>query len=220
MRYAESILAGSAVDPALRREAIGILSAQAAPARAGQVALLLADGDVPAALSKVTPSELFVLASRMEARTGADAQREPSPLLAEIRRMAAQSPLLTNDAAISAAFGTPKPTLANSYRPELLNLRTFPTLMGYSSRILAESWESNTLYWAELADETNVQPSQLNVRIPEWTEKLVERIFASHLEDWPALLRSLRAVGDEVRTKSRQQAVALAGQPQLTNAGN
>ena len=52
------------------------------------------------------------------------------------------------------AFGTPKPTLANSYRPELLNLRTFPTLMGYSSRILAESWESNTLYWAALADET------------------------------------------------------------------
>ena len=26
--------------------------------------------------------------------------------------------------------------------PQLLNLRTFPTLMGYSSRILAESWES------------------------------------------------------------------------------
>jgi hypothetical protein len=220
MRYAESILAGSAVDPALRREAIGILSAQAAPARAGQVALLLADGDVPAALSKVTPSELFVLASRMEARTGADAQREPSPLLAEIRRLAKQSPQEINDAAISSAFGTPKPTLANSYRPELLNLRTFPTLMGYSSRILAESWESNTLYWAELADETNLQPSQLNVRIPEWTEKLVERIFASHLEDWPALLRSLRAVGDEVRTKSRQQAVAQAGQPQTTNAGN
>jgi hypothetical protein len=216
MRYAEALLAESAMDPVLRREAIGILSAQAAPARAGQVALLLADGDVPAALNKVTPSELFVLASRM----AGDAKREPSPLLAEIRRMAAQSPQQTNDAAISAAFGTPKPTLANSYRPELLNLRTFPTLMGYSSRILAESWESNTLYWAELADETNVQPSQLNVRIPEWTEKLVERIFASHLEDWPALLRSLRAVGDEVRSKSRQQAVAQVQQPQLTNAGN
>ncbi len=73
--------------------------------------------------------------------------------------------------------------------------------MGYSSRILAESWESNTLYWAELADETNVQPSQLNLRIPEWTEKLVEHIFASHLEDWPAVLRSLRAVGDDVRSQ-------------------
>ena len=74
-----------------------------------------------------------------------------------------------NYAAISRAFGTPKPTLANSYEPELLNLRTFPTLMGYSSRIMAESWESNTLYWAGLADEMSISPSQLNVRIPQWT---------------------------------------------------
>jgi hypothetical protein len=214
MRYAESVLAESAMDPALRQTAMGILSAQAAPARVGQVNMLLENGDVQAALNKVTPSELFVLASRMEAK------RDSSPLLAEIRRLAAQSPQQINYAAISAAFGTPKPTLANSYRPELLNLRTFPTLMGYSSRILAESWESNTLYWAELADQTNVQPSQLNVRIPEWTEKLVERIFASHLEDWPAVLRSLRAVGEDVRNKSRQQALAQAAPQQLTNAGN
>jgi len=210
MRYAEALLAESALDPALRQEALGILSAQAAPARVGQLAMLLENGDVPAALNKVTPSELFVLASRMEAKMETNARREPSPLLAEIHRLAAQSPQQINYPAISAAFGTPKPTLANSYRPELLNLRTFPTLMGYSSRILAESWESNTLYWAELADETNVQPSQLNLRIPEWTEKLVERIFASHLEDWPAVLRSLRAVGDDVRNKTRQQAQAQA----------
>ena len=216
MRYAESLLAESALNPALRRETLGILSAQAAPARVRQVASLLENGDVQAALNKVTPSELFVLASRMESQ----AKTEPSPLLAEIHRMAKQSPRDINDAAISAAFGTPKPTLANSYKPELLNLRTFPTLMGYSSRILAESWESNALYWAQLADETNVQPSQLNLRIPEWTEKLVEHIFASHLEDWPAVLRSLRAVGDEVRNKTRQQAVAQGSPQQLTNAGN
>jgi hypothetical protein len=216
MRYGESVLAESALDPALRREALAVLGAQAAPARVRQVGLLLESGDVPAALNKVTPSELFVLASGMAANT----QREPSPLLAEIRRLAAQSPREINYPAISAAFGTPKPTLANSYRPELLNLRTFPTLMGYSSRILAESWESNGLYWAQLADETNVQPSQLNLRIPEWTEKLVEHIFASHLEDWPAVLRSLRAVGGEVRNKSRQQAAAQAPPQQLTGAAN
>jgi hypothetical protein len=219
MRYAESLLAQSALDPALRGEALGILSVQAAPARVGQVAALLADGDVRAALNKVTPSELFVLASRM-AKMETNGRRDASPLLAEIRRLAAASPDRINETVISAAFGTPKPTLANSYRPELLNLRTFPTLMGYSSRILAESWESNALYWAELADETNVQPSQLNVRIPEWTQKLVEHIFASHLEDWPAVLRSLRAVGDEVRTKARQQAVAQASPQQPANGGN
>jgi len=75
--------------------------------------------------------------------------------------------------------------------------------MGYSSRILAESWESNNLYWVALADELSLRPAQLNVRIPQWTQQLVERIFASHLEDWPALLRSLRAVGDDVREHAR-----------------
>ena len=88
--------------------------------------------------------------------------------------------------------------------PELLNLRTFPTLMGYSSRILAESWESNLLYYAALADEIHAAPAELNVLIPEWTQQTVEAIFATHLEDWPALLRSLRLVGDEVRRESAQ----------------
>ena len=122
--------------------------------------------------------------------------------------MAEASPKDVNYVAISRAFGTPKPTLANSYQPELLNLRTFPTLMGYSSRIMAESWESNILYYAALADELHMQPSQLNVVVPEWTQATVERIFATHLEDWPALLRSLRLVGDDVRTKVRKQMAA------------
>jgi hypothetical protein len=86
--------------------------------------------------------------------------------------------------------------------------------MGYSSRIMAESWESNSLYWAAIADRIHAAPAQLNVLIPEWTEQVVERIFASHLEDWPALLKSLRAVGEEVVRKSspaggEQKAAAL-----------
>jgi hypothetical protein len=75
--------------------------------------------------------------------------------------------------------------------------------MGYSSRIMAESWESNLIYYAALADELSMSPSQLNVVIPEWTQKTVERIFATHLEDWPALLRSLRRVGDDAREQAR-----------------
>src|SRR5437867_238337 len=175
----------AAVDPAVREPVLEILASQAPPARARQVAKLLAEGDVRAALERVTPSELFVLGKAMVAR-----QKDGSgSFAAEIRRLAAESPEQINYNSISRAFGTPKPTLANSYRPELLNLRTFPTLMGYSSRIMAESWESNTLYWAALADEVHLPPSQLNVLIPEWTARVVERIFASHLEDWPALLK-------------------------------
>ena len=77
--------------------------------------------------------------------------------------------------------------------------------MGYSSRILAESWESNLLYYAALADEIHARPADLNVLVPQWTQKTVEQIFATHLEDWPALLRSLRVVGEDVRKKAREQ---------------
>jgi hypothetical protein len=51
-------------------------------------------------------------------------------------------------------------------------------------------------------------PTQMNIVVPEWTQQTVEKIFATHLEDWPALLRSLRLVGDDVRTKARKQLAA------------
>jgi hypothetical protein len=123
----------------------------------------------------------------------------------EVKRLMADEPQKVSLAAISRAFGTPKPTLTGSYLPELLNIRTFPTLMGYSSRIMAESWESNLLYYAALADEVHMPPSQLNVAVPQWTQQTVEKIFATHLEDWPALLRSLRWVSDDVRAKAKKQ---------------
>src|SRR6202047_920454 len=150
-------------------------------------------------MSQVAPRVGIVLVSHsVRAKRGSGDSSIPGALT----RLAEVQPNV-NYTAISRAFGTPKPTLSNSYEPELLGLRTFPTLMGYSSRIMAESWESNTLYWAALADELSVTPSQLNVRIPQWTQKLVEQIFASHLEDWPAVLKSLRFVGDDVRLKAR-----------------
>jgi hypothetical protein len=199
LHYGRELLAEAALDPELRKQATATLGILAAPARTQQVAALLNQGAVKEALERVTPSELFLLARELGPRRNA----ESSCVLAEIKRLAAASPKELNYAAVSRAFGSPKPTLANSYEPELLNLRTFPTLMGYSSRIMAESWESNTLYWAALADEVGVSPTQLNVRVPEWTRKLVEQIFASHLEDWPAVLKSLNGVGDEVRARAR-----------------
>jgi hypothetical protein len=202
LRYGRELLAESALDSDLRTQVLASLGTLAAPARTRMVAQLLEQGAVREALDRVTPSEMYLVAREV----GANRSPQSSCLLAEMKRLAAASPKEVNHAAISRAFGTPKPTLANSYEPELLNLRTFPTLMGYSSRIMAESWESNSLYWAALADELSVSPTQLNVRIPEWTRKLVEQIFASHLEDWPAVLKSLRVVGDDIRAQARAQA--------------
>jgi hypothetical protein len=204
LRYGRELLAESAFDAELRAQVLDLLSLLASPARIHEVGGLIERGAVKDAVERVTPSELFSLARDMASRQGADS----SDILQELRQLAQASPNEVNYAAISRAFGTPKPTLANSYEPELLNLRTFPTLMGYSSRIMAESWESNTLYWAALADELGLSPGQLNLRIPEWTQKLVERIFASHLEDWPAVLKSLHLVGDDVRARSRATVAA------------
>ena len=204
LRYGRELLAESAVDSELRPNVIASLGLLAAPARARQVSKLLEEGMVREALDRVTPAELYLIA-----RDGiAQRDAKSSCLVEELKRMADSSPKELTEMAVSRAFGTPKPMLANSYEPELLNLRTFPTLMGYSSRIMAESWESNALYWAALADELSVTPTQLNVRIPEWTRKLVEQIFASHLEDWPAVLKSLHFVGEGVRAEARNQAAS------------
>ena len=205
LRFAESLIAEGAMDPAIRQQVKSTLERQAPPARVRVVNQHIEAGRVREAVENVTPAELFVIAKDAAAASGAH------PLAAEIRRIATDAPDTANYAAVSKAFGTPKPTLTNSYQPELLNLRTFPTLMGYSSRIMAESWESNLLYYATLADEMYMSPSQLNLVVPQWTRDTVERIFATHLEDWPALLRSMRYVGDSVREKSRKQAAAAAG---------
>lgn len=209
LRLAESAVAEATIDPSKRPAVLSALAMQAPPARVKKVEALLTSGDAVGAIESITPSEALNLANRLNI----DNAQIPGPEMAAIRRLVQESPERNSFTAISASFGTPKPTLAHSYSPELLNLRTFPTLMGYSSRILAESWESSTLYYAALADELEMQPSQLNVNVPLWTQKTVEAIFATHLEDWPALLRSLRVVGDNVRTTARKHTDQKASLP-------
>ena len=70
---------------------------------------------------------------------------------------------------------------------------------GNASRLLAESWESNNLYWARLADEMGYSPVMLNVLVPTLTRHMVSNIFASNIDDWPALLRAMEVTGDEFR---------------------
>ncbi len=205
-RVAQSAVAESVVDPGRRELVLSTLSRHASPGRIDEVIQQIEAGDVAEALDNITPAELFLIGAAVtEGPTTGD------PLSAEIRRLAAADPSNINDEAVSLAFGSPKPTLLSSYQPRLLNLRTFPTLMGYSSRIMAESWESNLIYYAALADSLYLRPSQLNVKVPEWTRSTVEKIFATHLEDWPAVLRSLRRVGEDVR---------LAAQPAAEDAAS
>jgi hypothetical protein len=39
----------------------------------------------------------------------------------------------------------------------------------------------------------------LNRLVPELTHRMVEKIFATDFEDWPAMLRAMRETGDEFR---------------------
>jgi hypothetical protein len=202
MRLTESLIAEAALNPAARDDLYTAVNRVASPQRAAMVMQTIAEGDAHSAISQLTPAEIYAVAELVPS------EHSSGPAATEIAHLKAQLPDQMSPAAISHAWGSPKPTLATSSRPELLNLRTFPTLMGYSSRIMAESWESNSLYWADVADQLGTAPAQLNVLIPEWTQKVVERIFASHLEDWPALLRSLRSVGEELRTPGNSAAAA------------
>ncbi|HYO81195.1 MAG TPA: hypothetical protein VES20_07330 [Bryobacteraceae bacterium] len=204
LNHAETLVAEASFNVERRREFLALLSRHAPPARVRKVSDLLETGMVPEAVETVTPSEMYMVAADWLQRHPQDSSLSGTA----IRQLATEAADQVKAAAISRAFGTPKPTLTGSYMPELLSIRTFPTLMGYSSRIMAESWESNLLYYAALAHDVYLPPSHLNVVVPEWTQQTVERIFATHLEDWPALLRSLRMLGDDVRTRARKQALA------------
>jgi hypothetical protein len=201
MRAAEALVAEAAAESSRRDETARLVNRVSSPYRASLVIGAIAAGDAKGAIDLLTPSEMYLMAAT--AASGAE-----DPLMREIAHLRALVPDEVTEAVISRTWGTPKPTLSNSYRPELLNLRTFPSLMGYSSRIMAESWESNLLYWADVGDQTGVLPAQLNVLIPDWTRQVVERIFASHLEDWPALLKSLRSVGEDIRVGSAAEPAA------------
>jgi hypothetical protein len=195
MRHAEAMIAEAAVNPNTRSRVLEVVGNAASLVRYDAVVRELTSGNVRAAVDLLTPSELYMIGQNLSA-----SETDPDPGARELAHLRAAVPDQVSAEAISRVWGTSKPTLTGSYRPELLNLKTFPTLMGYSSRIMAESWESNQLYWAAVADEIGVSPSRLALLIPEWTQLTVERIFASHLEDWPALLRSLRSVGEDART--------------------
>ena len=40
----------------------------------------------------------------------------------------------------------------------------------------------------------------LNILAPQLTRRMVEKIFATDFEDWPALLRAMREAGNDFRS--------------------
>ena len=42
-------------------------------------------------------------------------------------------------------------------------------------------------------------PVMLNRLVPELTRHMISKIFATDLEDWPAMVRAMRETGDDLR---------------------
>jgi len=198
-RTGEELLAASAKDEALRSKVMNILSARLLPQRSIQVEQALRSGHVAELLPQMMPADTFYLAAEFpikypgQSGAGGTATQELHELLD-------QHPDQVNWKRLSHDFGTPHPSLAQNYGLELLNMAPMPPFSGYSSRFLAESWDSPNLYWARLADESGYSPVMLNHLVPELTRLMVEKIFATDFEDWPALLRAMHEAGEDFRT--------------------
>jgi hypothetical protein len=197
-RAGEELLASATQDEKLRQTVMGILSDRMLPQRSEQVEKALQAGQSEEALSQVAPAETFYLTAEFRQRVPGD-QTHWGPAGKELEDLIARYPAEVNSARLSEDFGVPHPALAQSYALELLNVKPFPSFLGYSSRLMAESWDSNNLYWARLADEMGYSPVMLNRLVPELTRRMVEQTFATHLEDWQAVLRAMRETGDEFR---------------------
>jgi hypothetical protein len=49
-------------------------------------------------------------------------------------------------------------------------------------------------------DEMGYPPVMLNILAPQLTRRMVEKIFATDFEDWPALLRAMHEAGNDFRS--------------------
>jgi len=200
-RAGEELLTASATDGELRAKVMVVLADRVLPRRSEQIEQALRSGQPSEILADFTPADSFYLTAEFERRypeeTGSwgTAGKE----LRNLRRQHAEA---VNWKRLSQDFGIPHPTLSHNYGLELLNVPPLPAFSGFASRLLAESWDSSNLYWARLADETGYPPVALNQLVPELTREMVERIFATDLEDWPAILRALRETGDGFRKRN------------------
>jgi hypothetical protein len=194
----EELLAASVQNDELRHKVLNILSDRMIPRRSKRVEQALLSGHLPEVLSQLMPADTFYLAAEYQRRFPQE-HNSFGPAADELANLSQRYPNELNWERLSEDFGVPHRVFAQSYARELLNLPPSPIFMGNASRLFAETWDSNNLYWARLVDEKNYSPVMLNSLVPELTRRMVEKIFASDFEDWPALLRAARETGEEFR---------------------
>lgn len=193
----EELVMASAKNEQLHDKVLTILEERMTPARMWLLETALRGGNPAEVLWLLMPADTFYLEAEFRQRFSDDG--DPGPAGKELAALTREQPAEVRWSRLSQDFGVPHPSLAQSYARELLNVPPFPVCQGYGSLLLAESWDSNYLYWARLADGMGYSPVMLNELVPTLTHRMVENIFATEPDDWAALLRALRQTGEEFR---------------------
>jgi len=194
----EELLTAAAQNEDLRQKVMNILDDRMAPRTAERLEQALRANRLAERLPELLPADTFYLAAEYRRRFPEETDSF-GPAGTELESLSHRYPEEVNWERLSRDFGVPHTILEQSYRCDLLNLEPIPAYAGYSSRLLAESWDSTNLYWVRLADEMGYSPVMLTRLIPQLTRRMVEKIFATDIEDWPALWRAARETGDEFR---------------------
>ena len=197
-RTGEELLAASVHNEDLQNKVMSILDGRMAPQTSERLAQALKADRLAEILPQLLPADTYWLAVEYRQRFPEQAHSF-GPASRELESLALRYPEEVNSEHLARDFGVPHVVLEQTYGSDLLNLAPFPAFSGYSSRLLAESWESSNLYWVRLADEKGYSPVMLTRLVPELTRRMVEKIFATDMEDWPALWRATRETGDEFR---------------------
>jgi hypothetical protein len=198
-QFGDELLMASAKDAALRGKVLEILSDRMEPQRLNPIEQAMRrTQDLAAVLPQMLPADSFYLGVEFLKRFPAEGASvgQSGQKLADL---AHRYPTEVSWDRMSRDFGIPHPTLAQTNARELLNVKPFPFYGAFSGRLFGERWESGNLYWARLADQMGYSPVMLNRMVPELTRNMVAKIFATDLEDWPAVLRAMRATGEELR---------------------
>ena len=197
-QFGEELLTSAGQDASLREKVVDILATRMLSRRLGQLEKALDAGHPDEAIPRMTPAETFYLALEFQRQYPAEMTRW-GKAGEEFRRSRMKTPRKSTGKGCRKISASPTP-LWRKPPPANFSICGLSPLSSVTRvSLLAESWESNNLYWARLADEKGLPPESLHQLVPALTHRMVENIFATHLDDWPALLRALRETGNEFR---------------------
>ena len=198
-RTGEKLLEASAKDPELRAKVISILSERVTSVRLEQISTTLqSTSNVRELVSEMPPADLFYLAFEFSGKYPGVAEQS-DPIARELSAFCSKAPADSSWERLSADFGVPHPSFMITNSSALLNSKTLSSYGGNAGKLFAESWDSNNLYWARIADEMGYPPVELNLLVPQLTRNMITNIFASNTDDWPALQRAMLQTGEQFR---------------------